>query len=103
MTQNKSINVGAGGILSGIAITGDENQVNKNIDDKTLDFLLQIDKEVKESENAAAVMLWQSFTDELKTSKPNKSKLSQFWDSLIAAVPSITALTTAVEKIKALF
>lgn len=79
------------------------NQIQKRIDESTADALITIAEEVERSQNAAAGALLDSFMTEVKEETPNKSKLRQCWDGLLAVLPSLATLADAGAKVTKLF
>lgn len=79
------------------------NSVNEQLDEETADALVTIAEAVEQSGNLAAGALFDQFSQELAKPENDKGKLHQFWDGLIAVLPSVATLTNAVAKIGGLF
>ncbi|MEB3123247.1 MAG: hypothetical protein VKL41_18740 [Snowella sp.] len=79
------------------------NQIKEQVDEETANALIQVAEIVGQSNNPAAGVLLTSFTDEVKSKEPDKSKLSQYWNGLVTVLPSVATLSTACAKIIPLF
>jgi hypothetical protein len=79
------------------------NQIKEQVDEETANALIQVAEIVGQSNNPAAGVLLTSFTDEVKSKEPDKSKLSQYWNGLVTLLPSVATLSTACAKIIPLF
>lgn len=79
------------------------NRTKEEVDEETADALLEVAQFVEESQDVAAGALMNQFTGELKEQQPDKSKLKQFWDGLIAVLPGVVKLADATAKITQLF
>ncbi len=79
------------------------NKTKERIDENTADALLSIAEQVEKSQNSAAGVLFDSFMTEVKEEKPNKSKLRQCWEGLIAILPDFVRLADAGAKVTKLF
>ena len=75
------------------------NQNRLGIDKDVLNALVEVAKEIDKSQDVAASSLWGSFTKELQKEVPDRSKLKQFWEGLIAVLPSLTSLTASITRI----
>ena len=85
-----------------------ENSLNSTVADMNPEVkqeLLKIAKKIEDSQNQAAALLFNSFSEELTKPKPeqNKGKLKQFWDSLVKTMPDVLTIGKAVAGIVALF
>lgn len=79
------------------------NSVKEQLDDETADALVTIAEAVEQSGNPAAGALFDQFNQEIAKPASDKGKLKQFWDGLVAVLPSVATLTSAVAKIAGLF
>ena len=79
------------------------NQIKEQVDEETANALIQVAEIVGQSDNPAAGVLLTSFTEEVKSKEPDKSKLSQYWNGLVTLLPSVATLSTACAKIIPLF
>jgi hypothetical protein len=79
------------------------NQIKEQVDEETANALIQVAEIVGQSNNPAAGVLLTSFTEEVKSKEPDKSKLSQYWNGLVTVLPSVATLSTACAKIIPLF
>jgi hypothetical protein len=75
------------------------NTARETLGADVADAIVQLAEAVERSQNAAAGAIFDQFTGELEHPEPNRSKLRQFWDGLVALVPDITALTGVAETI----
>jgi len=79
------------------------NQIKEQVDEETANALIEVAEIVGQSNNPAAGVLLTSFTEEVKSKEPDKSKLSQYWNGLVTLLPSVATLSTACAKIIPLF
>ena len=79
------------------------NQIKEQVDEETANALIEVAEIVGQSNNPAAGVLLTSFTEEVKSKEPGKSKLSQYWNGLVSVLPSVATLSTACAKIIPLF
>jgi hypothetical protein len=79
------------------------NAVQERLDSKTAEALLQVAELIEKSKNPAAASLFDNFNKELVESSQDKTKLKQYWDGLVAVLPSVATLGDAAAKIARLF
>jgi len=63
----------------------------------------RIARAVEESNNAAAIVTYESLIKETAQSNPDKGKLRQLWDGLVLLAPGINTLVDAVSKVTSIF
>jgi hypothetical protein len=100
---NKFENISNSTIINQSLVENAFNQIQKRIDESTANALITIAEEVERSQNAAAGALLDSFMTEVKEEKPNKSKLRQCWEGLLAVLPNLATLADAGAKVAKLF
>lgn len=77
--------------------------IKENHGEDAADALAAVAEEIEKSANQAAGTLFDSFNNELCLTKPDKSKLKQYWEGLVSILPGIAQLTDAAAKISSLF
>ena len=79
------------------------NRTEEKLDDEVASAILEIAQHVDRSGNPAAGAVFDEFTQEVNQDEPDKSKLRQYWDGLIAILPDIATLAGAGAAISRLF
>jgi hypothetical protein len=79
------------------------NTARETLGADVADAIVQLAEAVERSQNAAAGAIFNQFTGELECTEPDRSKLRQLWDGLVALVPDITAMAGLAETIAKLF
>jgi hypothetical protein len=79
------------------------NQTSEQLGEETAKALIDIATFVDKSQDVAAGSLLNNFMGELESQEPNKGKLQQYWNGLLAILPNITELAEAFAKVGALF
>lgn len=100
---NKFENIHNSTIINESLVQNAFNQAKEQIDEDTANALVEIASEVEKSKNVAAGALLNNFMEELNAQQPDKSKLRQCWEGLVAVLPSIATLTAASAKIATIF
>lgn len=75
------------------------NSLVQRHEQTTANALIQVIDEVKKSANLAAASLLNELLTELKQKQPKHPKLLQYWDGLVAVLPSIAKLGDAAAQI----
>ena len=65
--------------------------------------LKQIAEHVNQSGNVAAAVVFDQFTSAVNEEQPDKSRVRQYWDGLVAILPSISSVAGAAATIAKLF
>lgn len=79
------------------------NKTEERLGDDIASAILEIAQYVDQSGNSAAGAVFDQFVQEAGEDKPDKSKLRQYWDGLIAIIPDIVKLAGAGAAIASLF
>jgi hypothetical protein len=79
------------------------NTTRETLGPDVADAIVQLAEVVERSQNAAAGAIFQQFTSELEHTEPDRSKLRQLWDGLVALVPDISAMAGVAATIGKLF
>jgi hypothetical protein len=79
------------------------NRTEARQGDEVASAILEIAQLIDQSENVAAGAVFDQFITEVDKDQPDKSKLRQYWDGLVAILPSIVTLAEAGGAIARLF
>jgi hypothetical protein len=79
------------------------NRTEARLGDEVASAIVEIAQLIDQSGNAAAGAVFDEFTAEVDKDQPDKSKLRQCWDGLVAILPSIVTVAGAGETIARLF
>jgi hypothetical protein len=79
------------------------NRYKDSSDDDVAVALKEIAQHVDASGNIAAAAVFNQFASTLIEEKPDKSKLGQYWDSLVAILPGVGSITGAASAIVKIF
>jgi len=79
------------------------NKVKTKCDDETAKALKCVEEEINKSGNKEAAENYDSFCYELSKPEPKKSLLKTLWNGTLAALPTLSQLTSAVSSIVKLF
>lgn len=79
------------------------NRTEARLGDKVASAIVEIAQLIDQSGNAAAGAVFDEFITEVDRDQPDKSKLRQYWDGMVAILPSIVTLAEAGEAIARLF
>jgi len=115
--KNSDIHIGdIGGDIIGASVSGsNSNIIGKSIvvsgslydakrhDDQIRKALEMIAEFIKKSNNPAATVLFDNFSEELNKPQPEISRLRSLWSGLETVLPSIASISETVGKIKKLF
>lgn len=79
------------------------NITEEKLGDEVASAILEIAQYIDQSGNSAAGAVFDQFVKEVGEDKPDKSKLRQYWDGLVAIMPDIVKLAGAGAAIASLF
>jgi archaellum component FlaC len=100
---NKIGNVTGSTVVVDSNVSNSFNTIASKYDEETAQAFNLLAEEVRKSKNAAASTLLTGLTEEAQKEKPEKGKLKQFWDGLVAMLPGVTSMVGITEKIIKLF
>jgi tetratricopeptide (TPR) repeat protein len=100
---NKFENIHNSTIINGSVVVDSFNKIKEGYGEDVANALMQIAEFIEESGNKEAGELFDSFNKEIKEQEPKKSVLKSLWGGIEKTLPAITALSTAIVKLKPLF
>ena len=90
-------------IYSRSLVTNSSAKLSASGDAEAAEAITKVAKVVEDSGNKEAQELFAQFNEELQKPEPRKSLLRRSWDSLVAVLPTVTAVAGAAAAIGKLF
>ncbi|MEM8851394.1 MAG: hypothetical protein AAGE03_15355 [Pseudomonadota bacterium] len=100
---DKFENIQGSTIVNRSTLSNAMNEVRYRHDDEVAQALSEIAAYVETAENEGAAILMNSLAEEAAKEEPDKSKLRQLWDGIVAVLPGVTKLAGAVGAVAKLF